>query len=147
MGTIRGDVLVDRPPEEVFTHLTNLSEFVRWRQGYRSIEVTSDGPVGEGTTFRFVAQMLPFLRLVMNAQVSEYEPGKKFSMESHDTAPFPWTETLVLEASDGGTRVSIEGWVNFKGLMRVFTPVMGLFGNSMQRAELRKFKRFVEGDL
>jgi uncharacterized membrane protein len=106
MARAEHTVVVERPPDEVFAYLTDLSNVPTWQSG--SLEVREpEGSLGVGTTY---VQVLKFLgkRMETTLQVTEFEPGRRFSVKTL-SGPIPFEVRHTLEPADGGaTRLRIE---------------------------------------
>jgi uncharacterized protein YndB with AHSA1/START domain len=46
------EIVIRRPPEEVFDYCSDLRSELRWNPKAKSVEKLSDGPVGVGTCYR-----------------------------------------------------------------------------------------------
>jgi carbon monoxide dehydrogenase subunit G len=99
-------VVVDRPPDEVFDFLTDISKLPEWQSGAVAVK-EPEGSVGVGSTY---VQVLSFLgrRTDATLEVTEFEPGRRFSLKGV-SGPFPFEVRHTLEAEDGGaTRLHVE---------------------------------------
>jgi len=59
-------IMINRPQQEVFDFVTNLSNDSKWQSGIVSVERTSDGPIGAGSTWVY---KLKFLGREMEAEI------------------------------------------------------------------------------
>jgi uncharacterized membrane protein len=120
-------VVVERPPEEVFAYLTDLSNVPSWQSG--SVEVREpEGSLGVGTSY---VQVLKFLgkRIETTLEVVEFEPGRRFSLKTL-SSPIPFEVQHVLEPAGNGTTltVTLEGEPG-----RFFRLAEGLVERNAQR--------------
>jgi len=95
---------INRPIEEVFAVLSDLSNNPKWASG--SVETpkkTSDGPIGVGTTWHTVGKFLG-RRIESDAEYTEFEANRKIAATSK-SGPFPLEFTMTLEPVDGGTQL------------------------------------------
>ena len=58
MIKIEKSVLIKRPQQEVFDFVTDLSNDSKWQSSIESVERVSDGPIGVGSTWRYVTKFL-----------------------------------------------------------------------------------------
>ncbi len=58
MITIEQSVVINRPIEEVFEFVADQSKLPLWQSGVLESGVTSEGPMGVGTTYRYTFQLL-----------------------------------------------------------------------------------------
>jgi carbon monoxide dehydrogenase subunit G len=104
VARVEHTVVVERPPDEVFAFLTDLSNVPEWQSGAVAVR-EPDGELGVGTTY---VQVLQFLgrRFEATLEVVEFEPGRRFSLRSV-SGPIPLEVRHALEPADGGTRVTV----------------------------------------
>jgi uncharacterized protein YndB with AHSA1/START domain len=132
----RGDFLsyqcsihIDAPVEHVFATVGNLGDSARWAgSGHiRTIDKTSDGPIGVGTTYRSSEKItMPYHA---DTEIVAYAPGELVAWISKpvgERVPYHrWEFRLAPE--DGGTRLShavraarasgVIGWVQRLGFL------------------------------
>jgi carbon monoxide dehydrogenase subunit G len=127
-------VIVERPPDEVFEFLTDLSNVTEWQSG--AVEVReSDGALGVGTTYVEVLQFLG-KQIEATIEVTEFEPGRRFSVKAR-SGPIPFEVRHTLEPADRGsaTRLHVELEGEPGGLLKLAEPLV-----------MRNAKRQIEGD-
>lgn len=133
MARAEHTVVVERPPDEVFRFLTDLSNVPEWQSG--AVEVRAPESLGVGTTY---VEVLKFLgkRFETTLEVTEYEPVRHFSLRTL-SGPIPFQVRHTLEAADGGesTRVHVELEGEPGGLFRLTEPLV-----------MRNAQRQIEGD-
>jgi uncharacterized protein YndB with AHSA1/START domain len=107
MARAQHTVVVERPPEEVFEFLTDLSNVPEWQSGAVNIRGPEE-PLGVGTRY---VEVLRFLgrRMEATIEVTEFEPSRRFSLKTV-AAPIPFAVRHLLEPEDGGgaTRIRVE---------------------------------------
>ena len=83
MVKIEASVMIDRPIEEVWKFITDLSKIPTWDTLVSEVRQTSTGPLRVGSTCEFKEKMMnrPILM-----RVTEYEPNRRFSFE-HISGP------------------------------------------------------------
>ena len=139
-----GSIEIDRPIEAVFDY--SLNKISEWSIVVVEDEVTSDGPVGVGTTFRTVTEERGD-RMEFDGKVTKHEPhtahsvtmkGKSFDLEGDYT----------FEDLNGCTRLAQHSRVNAKGFLKVFFFLFGWLikkgGCDAQQKELENLKRLCE---
>jgi carbon monoxide dehydrogenase subunit G len=126
-------VVVERPPDEVFRFLTDLSNVTSWQSG--AVEVRAPAGVEVGTTY---VEVLKFLgrRFEATLEVTEYEPSRLFSVRTR-SGPIPFQVSHALEPADTGesTRIHVELEGDPGGLFRLAEPLV-----------MRNAQRQLEGD-
>lgn len=134
MAQAQHRVVVERPPDEVFEFLTDLSNVPEWQSG--AVEVREpDGALEVGTTYVEVLQFLG-KRMEATIEVTELEPGRRFSLRTR-SGPIPFEVRHTLEPANGGsaTRVHVELQGEPGGLFKLAEPLV-----------MRNAKRQLEGD-
>jgi uncharacterized protein YndB with AHSA1/START domain len=127
-------VVVERPPDEVFRFLTDLSNVPEWQSGAMEVHAPEES-IGVGTTY---VEVLRFLgkRMKATIEVTEFEPGRRFSLRTR-SGPIPFRVRHTLEPADGG------------GATRLHVEVEGDPGGVFKLAEslvMRNAQRQIEGD-
>jgi len=97
-------IVINRPLEEVFAFLSNLENNLKWRPGQIEAKKTSAGPIGVGTTYRTINNVLG-LRIEGEAEVTEYVPNRQYTSKSK-SGYFPFVARRIFEPVEEGTRVS-----------------------------------------
>lgn len=142
MARTEHTVVVERPPDDVFAFLTDLSSVPEWQSG--AVEVRElEGAVGVGTKY---VEVLKFLGRQFEAtiEVTEYEPGRRFSIKTL-SGPIPFQVQHTLEpSSDGGTRlhVTLEGEPG--GLFKIAEPLVMRNAQRQVANDFATLKRLVE---
>jgi uncharacterized membrane protein len=100
MAKIEASLVINRAIEEVFAFAGNVENNPQWQSGVLEARVTSEGPIGAGTTYRYVSQLLG-RRIETDGEITEYEPNRKYSFKSI-SGPFPIEGGFTFEAAEGG---------------------------------------------
>lgn len=136
-------IVVDRPPEEVWAVVSDLSTHLDWRPALVEFRQVSDGPLGVGSRIREVLRWRG-RELVLDDVVTAFEPTRHFGLSGGWKAA-EFDLDLLLEPEGDGTLVTFEWPLRPKSvLMRLATP---LLGGAMRRAtaeEARLLKAYVE---
>ena len=120
-------------PAEAFAYLSDFSTTEEWDPGVVEAERLGNGPVGEGTEFRVVAEFLG-RRTTLVYEVVELEPGKAVTLRG-ENATVVSLDRIGFEPAGSGTRVSYDAELTLKGPLRVADPLLGLaFGRVGDRA-------------
>jgi carbon monoxide dehydrogenase subunit G len=146
MARTEHTVVVERPPDEVFAFLTDLSSVPEWQSGaveVRQPESEVGGGVGVGTKY---VEVLKFLGRQFEAtiEVTEYEPGRRFSIKTL-SRPIPFQVQHTLEPSNGGgtkLHVTLEGEPG--GLFKIAEPLVMRNAQRQVASDFATLKRLVE---
>jgi uncharacterized protein YndB with AHSA1/START domain len=129
-------VIINRPPAEVFTELTNFGQWPQWGGGNLvSMEQISPGPLQVGSQLRQMNKTgrKPTETLV---QVTQLMPDQTLGFERPNLHG-----TFTLEPIEVGTRLNASFKVEASGLS---APMYRLFLKQFVASDLRKFKALVE---
>jgi len=137
-------VIIERPVEEVFGFVVDLTNIPSMDPSVESVEKTSEGPIEAGTTFR-MRQKTPPLGKVREASVryTAVEPNKKIEFEAM-VEPISPTASLTFEQANGGTRVTFRGEPNPVGPFKVLSPLISRQGQRMWDKRLAGLKSTLE---
>ncbi len=70
-------IVIARRPSDVFSFLENKDTFPQEKNSpVLLLEKTTDGPIGVGTCYREVVQMMPFVRGEIRSEITRYEPNR-----------------------------------------------------------------------
>jgi uncharacterized protein YndB with AHSA1/START domain len=142
MITFEKSVIINRSADEVFEYLSDGESFSKWATEIVESEKTSDGPVGVGTTYKHVAQMLG--RKVENHyEVTEYEVNRKISMKS-TSGPVPAEFTMTVASVDGSSEFTIRAEAEVGGFFKLAEPLVARTMTRQQEANLANLKDMLE---
>jgi carbon monoxide dehydrogenase subunit G len=134
MARAEHTVVVERPPEEVFAFLTDVSNVPEWQSGAMAVREV-DGGLDVGATY---IQELKFLgkRFQTTIEVTELEPARRFSLRTR-SGPIPFQVRHTLEPTEGGdaTRLRVELEGDPGGLFKLAESLV-----------MRNVQRELEGD-
>ncbi len=94
-----------------------------------------------------VHQVAKFLgrKMELTAEVTEYEPNKKFSTKT--SAPFPLTITNLFEAAGGGTRLTAIGEAEVGGFFKLGEPIVARIAQKQFQAQIDTLKEILEAQV
>ena len=94
------------PVERVWEVLDDFGDIQRWSPGVTSYELTSDGPVSEGST-----RHCDFAPLGgVNERIDKYEPNRRMTVNLYETFKLPISDAMAdfnIGPHDGGTELTI----------------------------------------
>ena len=137
-------VIIERPVEEVFGFVVDLSNIPSMDPSVESVEKTSEGPIDAGTTF-LMRQKTPPLGKIREASVryTAVETNRKIEFEAM-VGPISPTASLTFEQANGATRVVFRGEPNPVGPFKVLSPLIARQGQRMWDKRLAGLKRTLE---
>ena len=95
---------VDAPVETVWEVLHDFGDIQRWSPGVTGSQLTSLGPVGEGSTRH--CDFTPIGSV--NERVELHEPNERLTVAIHETSMLPISDAIAdfrISAHDGGTEL------------------------------------------
>lgn len=110
---------VARSPGDVFDFLVDFRHEPQWEPNCRGVEKTSQGPIGQGTTFR--ADMKGMGKV--ESEIVEFMRPVRFT-SSDRARGMEGKSEFRFEGSNGGTQVSCKMTMQPHGLMRVLEPLI-----------------------
>jgi len=135
-------VVIKRPVEEVFAFLSDLENNLKWRSSQIEVQKTSTGPIGVGTTYRMVNNVLGH-RLETEAEVTEYEPNRKFT-SIDKSGNFPLVAQRFFEPVKGGTRVRLVLKAEPGGFVKLAEPLVASMGKRRFETDVANLKDLME---
>ena len=131
---------IARPPEEVFAYLTDVSNLPSWQSGVHSAVL--EGELQAGARFLESRHILG-RELRTTIEIEEYEPPRLFALRAID-GPVPFSVRHELEASEGGTRLTVTGEGD-AGLLPGFAAgIMARRAEKQFRKDFERLKRLLE---
>jgi uncharacterized membrane protein len=135
---------IKRPVEDVWAVISDVGNNPKWSSFALEAKQTSPGPIGVGTTARFVSKFLG-RRMDSESVVTEFEPNRRVSWEN-TSGPFPLRGSTALEETDGGTRVTgtIEGEPG--GFFKLAEPLVITMAKRSLKGDLDNLKDLMEAN-
>ena len=146
MVQVAGEIVIDRPADEVFDFVANEENEPRYHSRMRMAKKTTDGPIGVGTTFQ--AEMTRRSLVVpMTVEFTEFDRphriGERVQMKAMDL-----TGGMIFEPVDDRTRMIWSWDLQPRGILRYLGPLIGAMGRRQERRIWTQMKRLLEqGDL
>lgn len=133
---------INAPASKVFDYIADMTKLPEWGQFSTGVRQTSSGPVGVGATFETDGKQ--FGKHTDKCTVTEYEPGKKFTVEVTGDAGNVrnWFE---LEDMGATTRVT-KGQEFTKAAIstKIFSPVVRKLAPKGLMKDLERIKENIE---
>jgi uncharacterized protein YndB with AHSA1/START domain len=143
MVHIEGEIVIDRPVDEVFDFVADERNEPRYNEQMRRAEKISEGPIGLGTQYR--AEVVSGGRAVaMVVEFTGYERPRRLASTTH-MAAMDIRYTLTFEPVSEGTRMRWVGDVEPKGVLRLIAPLVAGMGRRQDLRIWTGLKRLLEG--
>jgi hypothetical protein len=142
MPRVEGDLVIERPIEEVFDFVADERNEPRYNSNMRRSEKIGEGPIGVGTRFR--AEIMSRGRPVeMLTEFTAYDRPRHLALRA-TLSTMEIEGSLSFEPVPEGTRMRWSWTVKPRGLLRLMAPVVGRIGRRQERAIWRGLKRLLE---
>lgn len=130
IAPLTASIQVDRPPEDVFAYLADLSRHGEWQSQIQEITVLTEDPTSVGSRAR-ERRKLPHKPVVTATyEITEFEPPRQAGFRGID-GPVRVVGRATVEPVGNGSRVNLEIDVTGHGLVgKLFAP--------LARRELRR---------
>ena len=138
------ELTTERPPDEVFAYLADLRNMPDWYMSIDSAELVAGQPGEVGARFKVVNDRKLLDDLVFDYQTTSVEPGRELVF-SIDHPKMVGTETYLLEAAGGGTRVTFDSDADYTKLNKLLTPVGAATLKAVQGPVRRSLQTALDG--
>jgi uncharacterized protein YndB with AHSA1/START domain len=136
MPQAANEVVIERPPNEVFAFLANPENGPQWRRGV--IELTHVAGEGVGASYAQKVSGPGGRPIAADIEVTEYEPDRALAFRT-TSGPVRPRGRYTLSPEGAGTRVRFELEAETKGLKRLLAPmVQKTMSNEVQALERLK---------
>jgi uncharacterized protein YndB with AHSA1/START domain len=147
MPRVEEDIVINRPPEDVFAFVERPENDRLWFSTAVERRVESEGPIDVGTRVKAVDKFLG-RRIESTFEVTEHEPSRRSAIKMVE-GPIPAAGSYVLEPADGGTRFrfEMEAPPGIGGLYfgKATDPLVTWIFRRHVRRDLRRLKAVLEG--
>ena len=111
----------------------------------QACEITSDGPLGIGSTYHQKAKFLG-RDIVSNFEITAYEPGRLIRGDTVESS-FPISFTRIVEPDDSGAGCNVQAIVtgDSSGFFKLLSPLMNWMVRSSIKKDYRRLKELMEG--
>jgi len=105
-------VVIHKPVTKVFEFVTNFKNNATWQTDILNIEMTSDGPLRHGSTYRCMNKFMG-IRIETEAYITVYVPYKQCSFKITSNV-LTADSNYFFEPVDNGTQFTTSGVVDLK---------------------------------
>jgi len=135
-------VVIGRSPADVFAVLCDVEQNHLWSSTAREGRMTSDGPIGVGSTAREVSVFLR-RRMEVESRIVEFVPDRVLGYLTSG-GPFPFGGSFILEPMAGGTRLRATFSAPLSGVLRIVDPLFAVLARRKLGADIANLKRLME---
>jgi uncharacterized protein YndB with AHSA1/START domain len=142
MAHIDGEIVINRPVEEVFDFVADERNEPRYNPRMLRVEKLSPGPVGLGSRFRAEMRTRP-RPMEMTTEFTGYERPRRLASTTR-MSRMDIRGTLSFDPVPGGTRMRWSWELEPHGLLKLMTPLASPIGARGERAIWTSLKRLLE---
>jgi hypothetical protein len=136
--------VINRPLEEVFAFFRDVDQHAGQKGTIVPVyDKITPGPVGVGTRYREVVQVMPFVTGEILTEVVGYEPSRRLAYR-YVALGMAGELTYWFEAVEEGTRMVQRQSLWPSGLLRLFSPLIGAMFSRMIERRLVGIKGYLE---
>jgi hypothetical protein len=140
MSEFAASALIDRPVDEVWRFISDPLSASVWGRGVSDVVITSEGPVGLGTTLG-----LSMSGSRMEARMVEYVPGKTFTLE-FTSGPVKGSKlTYSVESVEDKTSLSTDLELRLSRFWKLTYPILSRRRIRDRAWGVNNVKRILEG--
>jgi uncharacterized membrane protein len=143
MATLEASIIINRPIEEVFSAVADFNQHAQWRQELIKAKVTSDGPVGTGSTYTYNLKVMG-REIETTGEVTTYQPPAVIAWKA-TSGPFPLSGSTRCEAVSEGVRVTEIVEAEPAGFFKLAEPVLMRQQKAQMEKDLKNLKVLLEG--
>ena len=142
MAKLETSITINRPIEEVFAFVADLANNAKWQTGVIAAEVTSPGPVGVGTKYKYDAEIMG-RKLETTGELTAYDPPRITAWKA-TSGPFPMSGSTTFESVPGGTRVVDGMEAEPGGFFKLAEPLLVMQMRGQMEKDMKKLKELLE---
>lgn len=143
MFTSRSEIVIGRPPAEVFDYISHLENDPIWCPEVRVVTPIGDQPPGVGKTYEMMARPIPEDQWG-GYEITGFDPPGWMQLRLWQGTSKGVT-TYTLQSDDGGTRLVYLTEVTLSRPRRVFEPFVGWLTTKQRGPRmLRNLKQLLE---
>jgi uncharacterized protein YndB with AHSA1/START domain len=135
-------IVINRPVEEVFAYLTDVTNWPRWNMVVGNVEQTPPGPIGRGTTLRGAAEVMGRV-MQYSGEILAYDRNKKVVQKMH-VGPAQLQTSWLLEPVEAGTRLTIRSEGKTSGPSMIAGPLLDQAVKKQIQESLARLKALLE---
>ncbi len=142
MTPVETSIVIERPLEECFAYLADLTNDLAWRREWVDAQKTTDGPHGVGARYRLTGALLGRPIATVYEAIA-YEQNRLAAWKAV-SGPLPLTFSRAFEAVEGATQVTMRYEGEFRGLVRLAGPIIASMGRRPLEGDLPTLKQLLE---
>ena len=144
MFMVERSIFINSPQQEVFNYTYDPANAHKWQSQVLSVEWSSEGPHGVGSTQRAVARFLG-RDIETNSQITVVDPPSQHGFKSVG-GPIPIEGGMRFESEGDGTKVTMGGQLDVGGFFKLAEGLVKRQLESQFVTNLEALKLLLESD-
>jgi uncharacterized membrane protein len=140
MPRASNEILIERPPDDVFAFLADPENDPQWRAGV--LDLTRVSGEGVGACYAQGVKGPGGRRIAADIKITELTPGETIAFQTV-AGPVRPRGRYRLAVADGGTRVRFELEADVRGFKRLMAPIVQKTMNE-EVGQLTRLKNVIE---
>jgi uncharacterized protein YndB with AHSA1/START domain len=136
--------VINRPADKVFDYLVDFEKASHWTPGLTEARMTSDGPLGVGSTILYAGKFLG-RGFGSVAECTDFVANEKFATKT-TSGPIHLEVDHRLQEVDGGTRLATVYRGESRGFFKLGEPVIVRLTKKQFEAAAENLKALIEAD-
>lgn len=142
MVDVSTSITINRPVEDVFAYVTDVTNDPAWHTDALEARKTTEGPIGLGT--RWHVRFKPSMGISEgDMEVVAFEPNRREVLRGV-IGPMEPTLTYLFEPAESGTRFTRRIQIKISGMMRLMEPLMRLITPKRNAGFVANLRRVLE---
>ena len=142
MARAEASLVINCPINKVFAYLADIPRGTEWQSELLEVHLTSNGPVGIGTTLKEVRRLLG-RNLETAFTVTDYEPDFRLGFKS-TSGPIPMRAYYTLDGKGDGTKVTLTVEAELTGVFKMAEPLVVNNAKRQMDADIASLKGILE---
>ena len=142
MVHIHGDIVINRPPEEVFDVVADTTNEPQYNPRMHHAEQITNGPIGVGTRFHAATDSMG-RPVDMVIEITDYHRPQTLSSTTHMTA-MDLHGTLTFDPDPQGTRMRWSWHLQPDGALKLLSPLIATIGRRQEHTIWTGLKHHLE---
>jgi uncharacterized protein YndB with AHSA1/START domain len=136
---------IARPPDEVFSYVTDPSRFSEWQEDASRGRLEGGGPPGVGSKFT-ITRRIGRAERTTSSEITEIDPPRSWAAHGVDGPIRPIMNiTVALLGDSARSRVTIDVDFEGHGIGKMLVPLVRLLGRKDSHTNCRNLKKRFEG--
>lgn len=142
MSHVEGEIIINRPVEEVFDFVADERNEPRYNPQMLRAKQISAGPIGRGTRFRAESKVMG-RSTTMTIAFTAYERPRRLGSSTH-LSTMDIQGTLTFDPTPEGTWMRWSWDLKPRGVLKLMTPLIAQLGRRQEQTIWTGLKRCLE---